>query len=181
MCGDGANVTRFCSSNALMKAGFTRSVDTESFLPLRSITNCFRNRFKTRNGPSYGDSSPLRWRSTRTKTWLQVSSPLGMYGLIWFALVSEGLWFRKCVRNCETKLSGVTSVAGVDAMSSPGRHNDWPYTSSAGVQPMSSLTAFRIPNKMIGSSSDQRMQCLVMMDALRSRWKRSTRPFACGW
>lgn len=43
----------------------------------------------------------------------------------------EVSWIRKCVRNSDTKLSDVTSVAGVHAMSSPGRNNVWTYTSSA--------------------------------------------------
>ncbi len=57
-----------------------------------------------------------------------------------------------------------------------------PYTSSAAEQFKSSFGAVRMPSKTHGSSSSQLwLVSRVCKVEFRCRWKRSTRPFVCGW
>ena len=65
---------------------------------------------------------------------------------------------------------------------SPGTVNGSPYTSSAAEVPRSSLGTVLRPKSTHGSSSVQRGPCsLALSAALSVRWKRSTKPFDCGW
>ncbi|GFR58206.1 rRNA-processing protein EBP2 [Elysia marginata] len=65
---------------------------------------------------------------------------------------------------------------------SPGIRRVVPYTSSAGEQSGSTLQDERMPNRTIGSSSNQSGPVVrALRAALSCRWRRSTIPLACGW
>ena len=67
-------------------------------------------------------------------------------------------------------------------MKSPGTVIGAPYKSSAVEHFKSSLGAVRMPNKTHGNSSSQLGPVSLARRAdFRCRWKRSTKPFACGW
>ena len=64
---------------------------------------------------------------------------------------------------------------------SPGRRRLVPYTSSAAVHLRSSLYAVRMPRRVNGSDSVQRLgSACDFRDAFSCQWKRSISPFAMG-
>ena len=71
---------------------------------------------------------------------------------------------------------------GVEAWKkSPGRRRVVLYTSSTEVQWRCSLRVERIPNKAIGSASNQLAVALLLRDAFSWWWNLSIRLLALGW
>ena len=164
-------------------AGLRRSKDTVFFRPLMSKVKNLGSRFKTRYGPSYGCCRALRIASRRTKTCVVVcSSGLTCACCCLWGGGCTGRSSRMVAANLATYdvASGMSAESTVEK-NSPGSRKVVPYTNSALVQAMSSLSAERMPSRTKGRASIQCDWGLCALSAASNcRCILSTRPLAHG-